>query len=392
MPDLFKNFTPEIFGITGYISLVLAMLVPVFWLLHWFKKPKRWFVHIAFFISLTAFVLAKYNSVFYVNLIEEDLSEKMAAEANKEDERRRRLEEMRSGDVAEIRFAEDSGVDALDIGGMDKTDLRLYNLEKKSKEHDPLAGMKKKQRTFTADNSLSASVDTSGKEEGADTDNIEEEVVPPVILKAEQLAVADKLDALNLNILRWFMLISLIYLLLDYLRRGNVYEEAYCPLPLPSHFFKSVSKFQPVMELPPVRRRKMIEELEFFTHRNEPFIYLGNDKDTLESLPEKGYRFLKKCCPVDYLPVEINGKKIDPDFIFESLWYNRSSFYCDSPEHAEHLLLRFIELMGERKDSRAETGQILRIVWDFKNPLPDDILTLFRLLGEETGISLVLSR
>jgi len=389
--DLINNFTPKVFGIIGYISLVMAMLVPLFWLLHWLKKPKRWFVHIALFISITAFFLAKYNSTYYVNEIEEDLTEKMAAEAEKEKERRQKLQDMRSGDVADINYAESSGTDALDVGGMDKTDLRLYDLEKKKKKKgDPLAGREKKKRTFTKDNTLDATVDTTEQEEGADTEEIEKEVLPPVVLKAEQLAVADSLDILNLNMLRWFIVLSLLYLVIDYLKRGNVYEDAYCPLPIPSDCFKSVSPFNPVAELPAKRRRKMIEELDFFTHRNEPFIYLGSDKDTIRAFPEKGHRLFKSYFPMEYISADMDGKEIDA--IFESLWYNRSSFYCDSPERSQDLILRFIELMGERKDCRAEARQIVRIVWDMKQPVSEDIITLFQLLGNKTGVSLVISK
>lgn len=395
MIELIQNFTPEVFSITGYISLGMGILVPIFWLLHWLKKPKRWFVHIALFISITAFILAKYNSLYYVNMIEEDRSEQMAEKAKAEKERLRKLQEMRSDDVANIRFAEDGATDALDVGGMDKTDLRLYNLDKKfktPKKGDPLIGRKKKKRTFSKDNTLEGTVDTSKPQEGADTEDIEEEAKPPVVLKADQLAVADNLDILNLSILRWFIILSILYLVIDYLRRGNNYDEAYCPLPVPSECFKGVSNFNPVITLPPKRRRKMIDELDFYTHRNEPFIYLANDKETIKALPEKGHRLLKKFFPVEYLPVTMDGKEIDADYIFETLWYNRSSFYCDSLERAEELLIRFIELMGGRKESRAEASQIVRIVWDMDEPVSDDIIKLFELLGKTTGVSLVICK
>jgi len=88
----------------------------------------------------------------------------------------------------------------------------------------------------------------------------------------------------------------------------------------------------------------------------------------------------------------MDGKEIDADFIFESLWYNRSSFYCDSPERSQDLILRFIELMGERKDCRAEARQVVRIVWDMKEQVPEDVITLFELLGKTTGVSLVLCK
>jgi hypothetical protein len=392
------NFS--IFGLTGYISMAIAVLVPIFWFLHWMKRPRRWMVHISLFIALAAFICAKHNSLYYVNLIEEDRSEQMAAIAKKEELRQKKLEASRSEDVAKVRFAEDGGSDFIDVGGMDETDLRIHGLDKKSlaakaakKNGDPLAGLKKKKRsdTETNENSLTSSINSKEKKEGAEVEEIEAKSQPSIILKADDIRLANMIDGLNLKILRWMIYLSLAYILIDYLKRGNIYSEAYFPLPLPSSWFSTFSPVAPVNELPEKRRRSLLEEFTVITKRNESFLYFGDDKNFTKSIPERKYALLGKFGAQDYLPLHYKKLPVHEDFVFESLWFGRSSFYSDNPDEAESILLRFLHLMAERKESRARAQQNIHVIWDIKKPISKDIKKLFSIFGTDTGFSLHLT-
>ena len=76
---------------------------------------------------------------------------------------------------------------------------------------------------------------------------------------------------------------------------------------------------------------------------------------------------------MDVLRVDGWRTRIDDDFVFEALWFGRSSFVVDSAARAEQMLSRFIELLEKRKTTRARVSQTVHIVWDLKTPIPEAI-------------------
>ena len=378
----------EIFSLAGYLSMAVAITVPLFWLLHWISKLKKWAVHISLLLALVSFGFAKYNSKYYVELIQEDESEKNAAAAKKKEDRQRKLENERAADVAQIRFAEDGGEDFIDRGGMDETDLRLHGLKKENKKVDPLKNRKKKKRSDTDknDNSLINSINSKEKKEGAKTEAIEKKVKPPAILKYNDIQLAHLIDGLNLKFIRWLILLSITYIVIDYFKRGNKKDQSYFPLPLPSNIFNAFTPLCAPIKKNMVRSRPVLKELLTNCKRNEPFLYMS-DSNVTDYLPSKAPRFMKYF-PIDILPLHHEGTQIHKDFIFESLWYARSCFYSNDSDRAQILLVHFIPLMAQRKEARAFAKQNIHIVWDFSEPLPEKTIKLFSQLGNATGIYL----
>ena len=93
---------------------------------------------------------------------------------------------------------------------------------------------------------------------------------------------------------------------------------------------------------------------------------------------------------VDILRIIPTAEKPDDTFIFESLWYGRASFVVDSAERAEKLIARFVELLRERRATRARVDQTVHIVWDMDKPMPD-ALAIIAVLIPTTSPSMLRS-
>jgi len=379
--------TTQLFHIVGFVATGLALLVPAFWFIHWRCKVKGWHLHLALLIAVVAFAGAKFNSLCYVNLIEQDRSEELAALSKEEEARKKTMEADRAEDIADVRFVEDGGKDYLDVGGMDETDLRLHGLKGPKLE-------KKVRSTSTVDSSLEGALQSSSseeKEQQLDAEVVEEDVVQPIVMSKDNLDLANRLDGLLLSILRGMIFLTIVYLIIDYLRRLNRYEDSYFPLPLPSLIVETLAPVPGVRKWPSAHRRTILKELEELSRRNQPFLYFGDDPQLSQQIPSHHFRLPARRWPIEVLPIHFKGHPLHEDFIFEALWYGRSSFYSDNPIEAKDILMHLANLMIERKEARAKTAQTVNLVWNLSAPLSKDIIKLFSLLGPETGFSLVLA-
>jgi hypothetical protein len=127
-------------------------------------------------------------------------------------------------------------------------------------------------------------------------------------------------------------------------------------------------------------------ELAWLAKRGDCFVYLTHDAS---AVPTSLSRLGKERRPVDVL--RVNGEGISDEFVFEALWYGRSCFVVDSPERAERMFSRFLELLEERKKVRAKVSQTAHVVWDMKRALSHEELTNFSRLAKTTGFSLLIS-
>jgi len=380
------------FDITGYISVLLWVCVPLLWLIHFCRRPRQWLCHLALAVALLAFVFAKINSLHYVNKIQPDRSEEMAAWEAQQDVKRKAMEDSRGDDVAQIRFAEDASGDFLDVAGMDESD-RKY-MEKVNQPSVPKWMKEKKNRSKDrkSDDSVEGKIGASVAREGIDIDSVDAVAESaPVMMVAAELKMANQLDGINLKVIRIMILIAVGLIISDYFRRINVYQEAYCPLPLPSYLVNGLTPLKPVMERPEPARRGIVEDLLWIIKRGDSFLYLGSDQYVINKIPKSATRFAGIFKPVDIIRVSAEENGVNDDFVFESLWYRRGSFVVDSAARAEQLMERFLELMRKRKATRAKVRQSVHILWDLDTPIDEAMLREFVKLGGATGISLVLS-
>lgn len=356
----------NLFNLFGYLSVLLWLAVPVLWWLHFRRRPRRWLCHYAVLVALAALFFAKINSLTYVNRLQVDQSAAQARQA----QARRMAEAERADDVAQIRFAEDDSTDFLDMAGLDEAD-RKY-IESIDETVAPAWKQRKRQRSGVpaVDDSLEGQLDTTEKAGGVDSGGLEKREREAVVLPEKSVRLANRLDGLNLSIIRWLLLAGLIVIVVDYLQRANRGDEAYLPLPLPSALVNSLTPLPVVYAIPPSRRRTRVEELEWLVRRGDTFVFLTTDT---EAIPERMPRLPRGKRPFDVLHVQPDDPLVDDEFIFEALWYNRAAFVVDSAARAESLLTNFYEKLAERHQTRAHVRQTVHIVWGLDVP-PDDML------------------
>jgi hypothetical protein len=372
------------FSLIGYLSVLLWIGVPLLWLL---RRRSHWLCPAALVLALVSLLFATINSKSHVNRIEEDGSARKQSAIVSEDTKRKAAEESRGGAVADIRFAEDGTGDFLDKAGMDEADLKY--MDKLDGAAEPEWKKKKKTRSGAGDGdgSLDAALGGDQAIDGVKNEALEvKQEKPPILMSDTHLAMAHRLDGLNLTVIRVLVLLAVLMLVVDYLSRANVHAQAILPLPLPSSWLNSFTAIAPVVSRSSPPRRDMPCELAWLAKRGDCFVFLTDDASAVPtSLPRLG----KTRRPVDVL--RVNGEGISDEFVFEALWYGRSCFVVDSPERAERMFSRFLELLEERKKVRARVSQTAHLVWDIKRPLSDAELADFSRLAKVTGFSLLKS-
>jgi hypothetical protein len=380
-----------LFSFWGYLSVLLWLAVPALWLLHAVRRPRRWFCHYAVVVAVVALGVAKLNSVTYVNRIQIDYSEQIAAEQARQEAARKAAEASRAGDVAQVRFAEDDASDYLDEAGMDEADLKYLGSFDEAETPEWKKQKKSRSQTPASDDSLESMLDpTAEAEKGVDTEVIEDDAEKePIMMPEKQYMLANRLDGLNLKWIRLLILAGVGVVVLDYLKRSNCYEDAYLPLPLPSRWLNGMAPLPVVRALPDPPRRTMPEELAWLVQKGDTFLYLTDDSRSGAAIPQQLPRLPLDLLPVDVLHVSPDDALIDSDFVFETLWYGRSSFVVDSAARATPLVARLLELLELRKISRAKVRQTVHVVWDLPTPLSPETVAAFERLGRATGFVLV---
>ena len=239
------------------------------------------------------------------------------------------------------------------------------------------------------DDSLEAQLGGGEKTDGVDTTALQEEEGPaPILMTEADMVMAHRLDGWNLRMIRILIVVGIGLLGLDYLRRANHYALATLPLPLPSAIYSAVTPMPAVVVRPQPARRSVPQELAWLLRRGDSFLYLAEDPSVASKTLAELEPFTKRRRPVNLLRVT---DAIDDDFVFESLWFGRGSFVVDSPARAERILARFLELLEERKATRARVKQVAHVVWDLEKPLPDETREALTTLAEVTGLSLFLT-
>ena len=183
-------------------------------------------------LALVSFVFAKINSETHVNRIEPDRSGQMAEMQAKEEAKRKAVEDGRGEDVAQIRFAEDASGDFLDKAGMDEADLKYMESVNQSAEPDWKKAKKSRSTEGPGDDDLDSML--GGKEaiDGMESESLKEAAEPePILMKDSDMAMAHRLDRLNLNVIRILILLAVLMVVFDYLGRANLYAVASIPSP-----------------------------------------------------------------------------------------------------------------------------------------------------------------
>lgn len=380
------------FNTLGYVSVILWISIPLLWFVHSRMKPRRWLVHIALLFGIVALVLAKINSSSHVERIQPDQTEQVAARQAEKEAKRQAALDSRGDDVADIHFAEDGADDFIDRAGMDESDLKY--MDKTEEDAIPAWQKKKKSRSSGGgdDAGLEDLIGAKEETEGVVSEELnkamEEE---PIIMSSKDMDMANRLDSLNLKAIRIMILLGVIFVVIDYLRRANVYREAYLPLPLPGSWINSMTPPSTIEERPESTRRSIPDELAWFTKRGDTFLYLTDESVKAKQLPDAMPKFGKKRWKADLIRVSEDESELNTEFVFESLWYRRASFVVDSASSAKAILDDFQHRLEKRKTAKARVRGTVHIVWDLSEPMPESTKQAFSDVAGTTGFSLFLN-
>lgn len=376
---------PNTFSILGYISVLLWLAVPVLWILHRRISTPGW---LPLAIALFAYLFATLNSRIHVSRIDVQSAENSSNPLEVAAAKRKALEDARSENVADIRFAEDGADDFIDKGGMDESEKKY--LEHLEKTQDPAWKQKKKQRGDSAAESddLGDLIDTEKPAGLLSTEALpeEKEASKPILMSEPHVTTARKLNKLNINATYIALLLGISYFFIDYLTRANSYARAAYPVPFPASWRNALTPLPPVVTRPATPRRDVPAELAHLVRQGDVFLCFTNETISLpDSLPRLG----KNIAVIDVLKTD--RPLITPEFIFESLWYGRACFLADAGQ-ANIILPVFLEKLIERNTARARAKRNIHLVWNLSTPPGEKDLATLEMLAPTTNISLFLTK
>ena len=375
----------QIFGIIGYLSVTLGVAAIAVWLYHWFRQH-RFLPYIGLILAIGAMVGAKLNSTHYVSRVQTDPS---IAQAKMVEEQRRKEQAMidaRSDEVDNIQFAEDAQNDSLDTAGMDEVDLKY--MKAIMGEDEPAWKNEKRQRGEAGqnDDSLESKIGAKLKTKGADVAALEKEQPPePILLDEAAVVLSQKLDFWNLNFSKYVLIIAFVILLLDYIRRANIYGEAMWPVPLPSSWLQAFTPLPVVFHQPETARRGITDQLAWLTRRRDQWIYFTDRPGEVDGIKDSLKKLAKWPYHLDLIDVDDHT---DDEFVLESAWYGRASFICDDSERALSLLGYCLSQLKHRRITRARAPQYVHLVWDCAEELSDQAFEAFKERASHSRMSL----
>ncbi|MGY8688336.1 MAG: hypothetical protein ACKVHP_11465 [Verrucomicrobiales bacterium] len=382
------NWNPEYFSEIGYLGVGLSGGALLMWLIY-LMKPARFWGTVALVLIVVSFVCARINSKSYVNRIQPDRSEELVKQAALEEAKQQALLDSRGDEVSKIRFAEDGSNDFLDRAGMDDADLKYF--ESQGGFGEP--GWKKEKKTRTGgggDGSLESEIGGEDVIDGVQSDEFEpEEGSEPIIMAEADMVMANRLDLLNLRLTLILLALAICVVLYDYLRRANLYGKASRPLPLPSSWLNALTPMPPLVVSKKRHRKSARSELARLAKRGDSFVYLTDDPARVAKFPKSLRRLPFIGEREDLISA---SAEIDDDFIFETVWYGRSSFVVDCPERSLTLLAGFLARLEQRTVSRAKVSQAAHLVWDLSIPMPRQTREEAMKLAHATGFSILILR
>ncbi|MBI1337219.1 MAG: hypothetical protein GC164_09690 [Phycisphaera sp.] len=382
-----------IFSLTGYLSVALWLCVPVLWWMHQMIRPRRWLVHVAVGVALVALGLARANSDWHVSRLRVDQSKQVEDQLSRQALARQAAEEARSGEVAQVRFAEDAAGEHLDEAGMDDADLAYF--KSIEEEQTPQWKQDKQQRDEGASSDADGLESKIGAEkisEGVEVKGLPQQADPePILVSERDKTLADHLDSANLSIARTMVLLAIGVVVFDYMRRLNARDEAYFPLPVPSAWADALTPRPNVVTLTQNdRKRSWRDELNWIARRGEVFLLLTDDKASASQVVGEMPRLPGGLWPVRVLCV-CDHELMDDGFVFEALWFGRGCFVVDTPERAEQLFHHTLNRLADRKRSRARTRRTVHVVWDIATRPSQADLDRFAATAGSTGFTLLVN-
>lgn len=382
----------ETIGTLGQLALACGAGSLLCALVYWVRK-RRLTARLAAALALAALACTLLHSATHVSRIEVDPSAQLAEMEARQQAKRQAVLDSRGEEVAQIRFAEDDGAEFLDKAGLEESDLKYLE----SIESDEVPEWKKTKKSRSDESAedvgLEDQIDTEETEGGADVGELGEIArSEPILMSEAEVVTARRIDRWSRRFAWALVILALLLLFHDYLRRANRYAEASLPLPLPSAWLNAITPVPPAHQRPDPPRRPVPTELAWLARRGDAFVYLAENPEAADGAMAALRKLSARRGRPEVIRVAEDDPEIDDDFIFDAVWFGRASFIIDSAGRAERLMERFAVLLGERRARRARVRQTAHVVRDLGQPMPAAIRVSFTRLAQATGFSLFLCR
>lgn len=370
------------FGAIGTIS-VLGWVAALILFAAFLRSRRRTQIYwIALVAAVSALLFAKINS-HHVSVIEVDRSEEQAQAIERQKQLRQQLEQDQQKKAANVRFAEDTPTDALDLAGVTTTFADKY--EQAAAAEDP-AKYAYRQRG-KQQREVSASAETNEVVAGG----VAQEVKPQLArqLPESDVVKANRLDRINLFCAQFTFIVACVFVAWDYLSRFNRTLGHLYPLPIAHRAIDSAWPKQHTVLMQGAAPEMITTYLKNVVRKGENFIYFG-ECDPLpeaQTLPKLGLRnwvwwSLQK------ITMGVGHKSYDNEFVFETAWFQRYAFVTTGATEAVRRLSGLTEFLRQRQLTRARARKTVHVVWNFQGTPPADLASVASLC-RETNFKLI---
>lgn len=320
-------------------------------------RPHRLIPLAAAAAILLSLILAHFHSTRHVSRLQVD---RPPIESEEDAFSYAKLLEARGEDVAAVRFAEDTQSDVIDRAGLDEADLAYFDSIAEAQPVKPV------EETTT-----------------------EESATAIILVDEATFTLATRLNRWNLNLTKILLALAALLIGYDYLRRFNDPQKPSFPLPLPSALPNAVTPL-PAFVITGPQQNELTRELTRLAQRGDAFLCLTDDPEAAAAAIKSLASAPKWRRPKTLIHIHEETTDITDDFIFESLWYGRSSFIVDHPERRSALIDSTLSALTLRTTTRARVRQSFHIIWNLTAPPTESQQQQFTHLAQATGTSLII--
>jgi len=324
-----------------------------------------------------------------------------------------KVERMEKADRANVQFAEDTDEDRQDLARLTKEEREKLEAERKKAEEAARKAEAMKAAAEREDGgpSLESSMEDGGvpaykqsgkiereegkQKEGDDAPSVTKEldIIEQRVLPQPSVNRANTWNAWNLELTRNVWLVAFILLVLDYLSRFNGTVGNYLPLPLGGRIMDHFFGKQHLVHLQTNDRTSLEAFVRDAVAKGENFMYFGEDS---AFIADEYHRLRLNenfvLWPRKVLRFDEDERPFSMHFVFESSWFSQYAFALHGRDLAVRTLRDMVERFNLRHMSRARTWGTVNLVWDFDEPLPEDLLDELRFHCSERNFRLVIVR
>jgi hypothetical protein len=219
----------------------------------------------------------------------------------------------------------------------------------------------------------------------------EEKVEPERYMRQDDLMAANRLDRINLMIVRLMLLVAIGLVFWDYLAWFNATAESRWPLPVGGKWLDDLSRKTRAVLVRPGASPRMTPEAyaERIVRKGENILYFG-DRDPWEGNAYPRFKVWKwTLWSLPKLAYGLPGTPQGSEFALDAAWFGRYGVVIADEGVSRTLLADVFDLLEELRDTGAAARKTVHLMLDLPQvPSADELRTLIRTAGD-TNVKVV---